>query len=313
MKNPLVSVIIPNYNHAKYLSQRLDSVLNQTYQNFEVIILDDCSKDDSMEVINRYKDNKHMAHIIANKENSGSVFKQWNKGFDLAKGELIWIAESDDFCELNQLEELVKAYEECPDCILAYTTSLLTEEDGTPYYPQPYKGENQYFTSRQYLNRYLSMYCFVLNASSAIFSKEKAKTIQDTYMAFKSAGDYMFWCELVAENPDSRIAIVNQQLNYFRRHPGTVTGTNALNGVLLKEEKYIYDYLCQQLKPSWLRKRVMLSYRYHRLHINKYPAEKQRELEQIWHWSYLNNKIDWLFQRMFTWNIKHLHYYYRFH
>ena len=100
---PLVSVIIPNFNHAPYLEQRLESVFNQTYQNFEVIILDDHSTDNSMEIIMRYKDNPHVSHIIENDINSGKVFKQWNKGFHLAKGELIWIAESDDFCELNML------------------------------------------------------------------------------------------------------------------------------------------------------------------------------------------------------------------
>jgi glycosyltransferase involved in cell wall biosynthesis len=55
MNNPLVSVIIPNYNHARFLDERIQSILNQTYQNFEVIILDDKSSDNSVEVINKYK------------------------------------------------------------------------------------------------------------------------------------------------------------------------------------------------------------------------------------------------------------------
>ena len=88
MSNPLVSVIIPNYNHARYLDERIQSVLNQTYQNFEVIILDDKSTDNSVEVINQYKDDLHVSCIIVNEENSGSTFKQWHKGFELAKGEI---------------------------------------------------------------------------------------------------------------------------------------------------------------------------------------------------------------------------------
>lgn len=88
MNNPLVSVIIPNYCHARYLDERITSVLNQTYENFEVIILDDCSPDDgaSKAVIEKYSDNSHISHIVFNEQNSGSTFKQWNKGFQLSKG-----------------------------------------------------------------------------------------------------------------------------------------------------------------------------------------------------------------------------------
>ena len=118
MNNPLVSVIIPNYCHAQYLDQRIQSVLNQTYQNFEVIILDDCSPDDgaSKAVIEKYRDNTHVSQIVYNEVNTGSTFKQWEKGFLIAKGELIWIAESDDYCELNLLEELVALYAKYPNC-----------------------------------------------------------------------------------------------------------------------------------------------------------------------------------------------------
>lgn len=79
MITPLVSVIVPNYNHARYLEQRLDTVFNQTYQKFEVIILDDKSTDNSLEVINRYKDNPHLSQIVVNEQNTGSPFKQWDK------------------------------------------------------------------------------------------------------------------------------------------------------------------------------------------------------------------------------------------
>lgn len=127
---PLVSVIIPNYNHARYLDRRLQTVLNQTYPDFEVWILDDHSTDNSLEVIAKYKDNPHVAGIVVNKENSGSPFKQWDKGISLATGDIIWIAESDDYCELNLLEELVKALLEKPDVVVAYSSYIVFTDDG---------------------------------------------------------------------------------------------------------------------------------------------------------------------------------------
>ena len=149
MSNPLVSVIIPNYNHARYLEQRLDSVLNQTYQNFEVIILDDHSTDNSLEVINRYKDNPHIKQIVVNETNSGSTFKQWDKGIHLATGDIIWIAESDDYCELNLLDELVRIYTSKPDMAYVYTTSIMVDENGKKGGISRYDLGVKYFSVKQ--------------------------------------------------------------------------------------------------------------------------------------------------------------------
>ena len=129
MNKPLVSVIIPNYNHARFLDERIRTVLNQTYQNFELIILDDKSTDNSLEVINKYKDDPHVSDIVVNEENSGSTFKQWHKGFELAKGDIVWIAESDDSCDAKLLEVLVQGYLES-DAVLALCKSCKYDADG---------------------------------------------------------------------------------------------------------------------------------------------------------------------------------------
>jgi glycosyltransferase involved in cell wall biosynthesis len=81
--HPLVSIIIPNYNHARFLDERMTSVLEQTYQHIEVIILDDCSTDNSREVIEKYRSNPKVSKIVFNDTNSRSPFKQWYKGFQL--------------------------------------------------------------------------------------------------------------------------------------------------------------------------------------------------------------------------------------
>ena len=75
MKAPKVSVIIPNYNHQKYLKERIDSILNQTYPDYELLILDDRSPDNSMDVINLYKKHPRISQIVCNEVNSGSTFK----------------------------------------------------------------------------------------------------------------------------------------------------------------------------------------------------------------------------------------------
>ena len=109
--SPLISVVVPNFNHAPFLRQRLETIYNQSYKNFEVILLDDASTDNSRDILkNFYELHRDNTRLIFNERNSGRVFHQWQKGIAAARGELIWIAESDDFSEENFLANLVPAF-----------------------------------------------------------------------------------------------------------------------------------------------------------------------------------------------------------
>ena len=101
---PKVSVIVPNYNHERFLRQRIDSILAQTFRDFELILLDDCSTDYSREILREYASDPHVTHAEFNEVNSGSTFKQWNKGVRLAQGKYVWIAESDDYANPHFIE-----------------------------------------------------------------------------------------------------------------------------------------------------------------------------------------------------------------
>ena len=105
-----VSVIIPNYNYARFLQQRIESVLAQTYTDYEIILLDDASTDDSVSILNHYKTNSRVTHLEINSVNTGSPFAQWQKGISLSRGKYIWIAESDDAAESFFLEKAVSVF-----------------------------------------------------------------------------------------------------------------------------------------------------------------------------------------------------------
>ena len=239
MINPLVSVIIPNYNHARYLDERIQSVLNQTFQNFEVIILDDKSTDNSVEVINKYKDNPHITNIVVNKENSASTFKQWHKGFELAKGELVWIAESDDKCEKELLSTLIEFFEKDPDCVLAYTESIMFKDDGTQL--NSYQERNsEMLTGREFISTRMSWTCAIVNASSALFRKSVAMSIDNQYTEYHGAGDRLFWIE-IAEN--GNVGIDYHPLNFFRIHDNNSTKRHYDEGINQKEDLKILNYI----------------------------------------------------------------------
>lgn len=242
MNQPLVSVIIPNYNHAKYLDERIQSVLNQTYKNFEVIILDDVSKDNSREIIEKYRKNKHISHIVFNEINSGSTFKQWDKGLSLAKGDLIWIAESDDSCENMLLEKLVAEFQKDRQLVLAFCNSMIIDENGnrkTIIQNKKWRKDVR-VSGAEFIHDYLYIDNIIYNASSAIFSKNAVTKIDRQYTNYKGSGDWLFWIELCQQG---NIAMIKEPLNYFRKHFGNVTTKMESNGVQQLENKRIFDYL----------------------------------------------------------------------
>lgn len=297
-KQPLVSVIIPNYNHARYLEQRLDSVLNQTYQNFEVIILDDHSTDNSLEVINRYKDNPHIKQIVVNETNSGSTFKQWDKGIHLATGEIIWIAESDDYCELNMLEELVGAMIK-KDCILVFSSYVIVDERGL----HASKAHGTYFYSgSNFVSKWMSTGCIVSNASGAIFKRSALSHSIDEYMTFKQCGDYMFWVMIATQG---YVAYVSKNLTYWRIHNSSVTPKNISSGVFAYENKRVFDYIDAHYQMSSLHRQIALSIHAERYRHASFASEEIRnEVLQFWGLEKRNPRVDkalsWIFNKSRT-------------
>lgn len=127
---PDISVVVPNYNYARHLEQRLQSILDQTLSPREIIFLDDDSSDDSVAVATRLlRASPINWRVVRNETNSGSVFKQWRKGAALAKGELVWIAEADDWADPRFLEVAARGFAR-DDVVLSFTQSKQAAADG---------------------------------------------------------------------------------------------------------------------------------------------------------------------------------------
>lgn len=207
----LVSIILPNFNHDSYLQERLDSIFNQTYQNFEVIILDDCSTDDSLEILEPYKAHPKVSHFIVNTQNSGSPFKQWQKGLKLAKGDFIWIAESDDYCDLNFLESQLKCLETA-DVAVSKTVAFLNESKKN-------KITHPAFNSSKQDSPIL--YCPILNVSSVLFKSSLLDNlIDDYYTKFHIMGDRVFYFEYFR---NSDLIYNDNTINYFRQSTSSIS------------------------------------------------------------------------------------------
>ena len=234
----LVTVIIPNYNYAHFLKQRIDTVLNQTYTNIEVIILDDCSSDNSRDVIEQYRNMDRIAHIIYNTCNSGSTFNQWNKGFELAKGEFIWIAEADDYADSTLLEKLVTKMSSADDIKLGFVNSYWVLPD-TTFINQDYtiKEPLRIYDGRKFVRDHLLKENYIYNASMAVFRRDALAQVGEQYMTFRSCGDKLFWKKIAVQG---KVLFVCEPLNYFRIHNLKVTTNSIANGLLFAEENKLF-------------------------------------------------------------------------
>ena len=106
-----VSVVVPNYNHESYIIERLQSIVAQTQKPDEILFLDDCSCDKSLSLAIEFLESCQIDYkVIVNEQNSGNVFKQWIKGIENARNDLIWIAESDDTADRKFLQHLLPAF-----------------------------------------------------------------------------------------------------------------------------------------------------------------------------------------------------------
>lgn len=242
----LVSVIIPNYNHERYLKQRIDSVLNQTYQNFEVIILDDCSSDNSKLIIEQYRNHPKVKQIVYNETNSGSTFLQWEKGIALASGDYIWIAESDDYADNNFLESLTNIVNQNPIVGLAFCGSNTVDENGASIGRLVQKvqiNQNGYYVNNGFdeCRNAFFFHPIVPNASAVLFKKENFYKVDASFMEYKICGDWQFWIDICFDN---YIAYCPQCLNYFRQSDTSVS----------RSKHYIKDnykiFLLEKLKVS---------------------------------------------------------------
>ena len=226
-----VSVIIPNYNYQDYIIERIDSVLRQTYPIYELIILDDCSTDKSVSVIQeKIKNIKTIpVRLIENKKNSGCVFKQWLKGIQEAKGDYFWIAEADDLADARFLETAMEGFEN-ENVVLSYTESARIDENNILTFENSQDLYNIYNTKRwnsSYVNQgideiknYLSITNTILNVSSVVWKKGNYEKILEEASSFKVAGDWYVYYKVLEQGD---IAFSNKPYNYFRKHSKSVS------------------------------------------------------------------------------------------
>jgi len=222
-----VSIVVPNYNHEKYLRKRMESIFAQSYQDFELILLDDCSTDNSRQILSSYAGDARV-RLEFNQQNSGTPFKQWNKGVAMARGKYVWIAESDDYADTRLLERLVTILEAQPEVALCYCRSWRVLADGSVagHFDTYLDGLDGSRWTRDFISdgievcRDSFLLCnTVPNASAVVFRKRIFDEAGGADERLRICGDYKLWIGMALRG---KIAYVAEPLNFFRHHEQNV-------------------------------------------------------------------------------------------
>lgn len=277
--NKKISVIIPNYNYEDFITERIDSVVRQTYPIAELIVLDDASKDNSQEVIKRKlkevneKYPKIKTISIPNEVNSGGcVFAQWQKGLKSATGDYFWIAEADDSCDSRFLETAMEKMEKDEDIRLFFSDSYRIDQnnkvwsktctDWADMWKCGHWSSDYVANGKEEIVKYLSGQIYIMNVSCVVWKNEKrCLSIFKEAEKYKIAGDWYIYSRIMEEG---KIAYSAKPYNYYRKH-NKGSASSVINRLVEYEEviavqdrmKEKYNLSEEQIKWQMVRRRGM--------------------------------------------------------
>lgn len=231
MTSPKISVVLTSYNHKEYIGKAISSILNQSFKDFELIIVDDASTDGSQDIIKEFKDSR--IKLFLKKENSGNYVFSTNYGAQQAKGDYLLFAQCDDFADNSQLEILYRNALSNPLAGVIYSSSNLIDEKDS-IIVNDYDLRNKKFKSfcskdvtinGSHMQSFLLDSCVIPNLSAALVKRELFEGLNGLSPEFKVVADWDFWLR-VSEKTD--FYYIKTPLNYFRQHKTTIRNTIRL-------------------------------------------------------------------------------------
>lgn len=238
----MVSVVVASYNHAEYLEERMNSLIAQTYQNLEILVIDDCSTDDSVEILRLYEAHP-MVKLIIRKNNGGWVTVS-NQGVENSSGEFILFANCDDSCDPRMIERLVEGLQKNPTAGISFCRSLMINED-SEIIGDDFKGrersfrvrcKNDVLLSQREMSKFLLNSCVIPNLSAALFRRSCYENCGGLTPHYKVCSDWDIFFKIADE---SDVFYVKEALNNFRQHQTTIRNST--------KEKILYEEIISLL------------------------------------------------------------------
>lgn len=252
MDNPLVSIVLTNYNGEKYVMETIESVFRQTYENWELIIVDDCSTDQSYNTLNQLKDPRIK---IVQTERNGQVSAAHNAGNRLAAGRYIACIDNDDSWFPDKLMKQVLFMEEHPEIGACFTLPIIIDDagrvvEGTPF-EQLFYVDNK--SRHEWLHEMLISGSHLLNSSSLV-RRDALEDIGDNNLCLIQLHDYEIWVRMALKY---ELYLIKEKLVLYRRFEGSnsLSQTNRINTIRAELEfSWIIGTTIRDMEPSEFKK-----------------------------------------------------------
>jgi len=225
VKRGRVSAVVASYNHARYLQQRMDSLITQTYPDLEIIVIDDCSPDNSVEILRRYEHHPRIRLVV--RERNGGWVAVSNQGIDLATGEFVIFTNCDDACDPRMIERLVTALQANPTAGIAFCRSKLVDSDNNvlgddlEYQDAPFRTicATDVLIPGARMGQFLLYGCVISNLSAALFRRACFEAAGNLSSDYRACSDWDLFFRMAARFD---IAYIAEPLNLFRQHATTI-------------------------------------------------------------------------------------------
>lgn len=211
MANKLISIVLPTYNGSKYIKEAIDSIINQTYKNWELIIVNDCSTDNTLEIANEYSAKDLRIRVVSNEVNQ-KVAQALNNGFREAKGEYFtWISDDNRF-KANALEYMANLLDKNTGFDFATCAYEIIDADGN-FTGRTYSYSSKHAVMGDLLYKNNVNACFM-------YTKELAQKVGGYDSAFPLANDYDYW---IRASLKGNILYDDKVIYEYRSHTNNLT------------------------------------------------------------------------------------------
>jgi glycosyltransferase involved in cell wall biosynthesis len=204
MDEPLVSVLMTSFNREKYIGEAIDSVLRSEYGNFELIIVDDASSDNTVKIAKSFADKDPRVRLYENPQNLGD-YQNRNQAASFARGKYLKYVDSDDLIYPHTLNVMVEAMEKFPEAGMALSARSIDFEYAYPFFSDPKKSYEDYFI----------LDGFLANGPLASIIRRDVFMMLNGFSGKRMVGDLELWLIIAARYPILRLP---KNLVYWRQH-----------------------------------------------------------------------------------------------
>ena len=241
-KSPLVTIYIPTYNAARFIGQAIDSILRQTYQNYELIIIDDGSTDDTAQILKQYQ--AHSKITIHHNQTNVGMAANWNIGLTLGRGEFIAKLDADDFYESHYLESVMKVFQKHQSVGLVFSGLNLIYPDG--------RSEPEMFSLRSWVRppeKFLPtlLQLCVIRSPTVCVRRSCYDELGGFIEHMQIHADWEMWVRIAANYP---VGFIARRLANYRMNYGTnCTAQAAMDGRSIQDLQLWLNLLEKEALP----------------------------------------------------------------